>query len=224
MNEGSGLIRVLKQRKRSIIWLSKQLGITRQTIHNWAEQRSNPRDSSTWDKIAELLDVPVSELHDPGHKELPEISGPLFPVSYQLIPMPLYSPVPCGNWVEPEETEDFIELDAKFSGPRRFAAKILGDSCYPVLHQGDVAIFQQDYNPSTGLIVLARRLSDHAATVKVLAYDSVNRRYKLKAINPESEDADDINGWQVYAYLVGMVRVVNGTEISMYNPHGIRPS
>lgn len=156
----------------------------------------------------------------PAQLAVRELSTPMYPVGFSPVMIRLLPSVPCGNWEDPTDTEDFIEVDAKFEHPKRHARRVSGDSCSPVLEQGDLAIFHEDSAPPYGTIVLARRSSDNAVTVKKLVHE--NGRPRLLPINP-AYAVDDKEHWEVAARLVGIVRNQDdGTEASFYNPRGIR--
>lgn len=223
--KGEKVERLLNQMGENPVWLARQLQVGKQSVYNWLSGDTKPRDSAIWVRIADILKVRPEVILDDA-QELPaplvvrEVSGPKYPVTFPTAEIPLGNAVPAGNWAEPNESEDFIEVDAKFSGPKRFAAYIAGDSCFPFLHQGDLTIWESDDNPATGLCVLARRDGDHAVTVKQLLYEGFE--FVLRAINPKHNDAQ-ADGWKAIARLVGIIRNVNGTEHSQYNPKGIRP-
>ena len=88
--------------------------------------------------------------------------------------------VPCSSeWGDPLSSTETRPIDPKFAGRDRFLAKVVGDSCYPALQQGDLTVWETDNDPPYGVIVLAERTDDHACTVKELSYDDVVGRARL---------------------------------------------
>lgn len=134
------------------------------------------------------------------------------------VEMTLYTPVPASQWEEPGDAEDTEEVDAKFAGPGRFLSRIKGDSMFPYLHPGDLAVFERTDNPGLNRIILAR--CSNGVTVK--QYRHEGHRAILRALNPEYSDCT-ADTWECIAILVGFVRVEDGTEITHYNKHGLSP-
>ena len=105
-----------------------------------------------------------------------------------------------------------------------FAAKVIGDSCFPALVQGDLTIWHSEPNPPYGRIVIAQRKGDHGCTVKELHYDQAVLRPVLRPINPQYSAPPDGDGWGVIAFLVGLIREDSeGIEESYYNKRGFTP-
>lgn len=201
--------------------LADHLKVSAQRLSNWINGVAEvPRDHLP--EIADYFGLTVQQLAGASPIMVSDVSAPYYPVGFQPKQLRLLSPVPCGMWEEPTESEDFIEVEAKFEHPKRYATYVTGDSCFPVLQQGDLAIWHEDFNPSYGLIVLARRKGNHAATVKRLAYDEA-KGATLQPVNPAADGIDNIVEWGVIARLIGIIRTQeDGTELSFYNPRGIR--
>jgi len=149
------------------------------------------------------------------------LGRPKIPVGFSLGTMPFAGEVPAGEWGDPLASEEFIEVEVKYEHPKRFAAKVVGDSCYPALRQGDITIWHQDMSPPYGVIVLAQRKGDHGCTVKELQYEE--GRPVLMPINPKIDCPPDGEGWGVIARLIGVIRQDELGELTWYAPHGIRP-
>lgn len=132
--------------------------------------------------------------------------------------------VPCSSdWGDPLSSSDSRPIDPKFAGKNRFLAKVVGDSCYPALQQGDLTVWETDNDPPYGVIVLAERNEDHACTVKELVYDDQAGRARLNPVNKRYEAPPDDGGWRVIARLVGVLRTTDGPERTWYWPAGLRP-
>jgi DNA-binding XRE family transcriptional regulator len=160
---------------------------------------------------------------------LPPPSGdvqfmPMSTMKPQATELPYAGVVPCSsNWGDPLTGGEPMQVDAKFVAPDRFLCRVVGDSCYPALKQGDLTVWEQDTAPNYGVIVLAERSDDHACTVKKLVYDDGEARQRLVPVNPAHTSPPDDEGWGVVARLVGVIRSEDGGERTWLIPGGIRP-
>jgi hypothetical protein len=205
---------LLKTQQRSMNWLAKQMGINRQSVHQWLVEGRKPRDPKVFEKMRQIV------LGSMGGYEL---GRPMIPVGFPLGKMRFAGDVPCGSdWGDPLASEEFIEVEAQFEHPQRFAARVVGDSCYPALLPGDITIWHKDMNPTYGLIVLAQRKGDHGCTVKSLEYDEKLGRPRLHAINPSAGAPEDGEGWGVIARCVAVIRNTDGLRRSWYLDTGLR--
>jgi phage repressor protein C with HTH and peptisase S24 domain len=127
-----------------------------------------------------------------------------------------------SDWGDPLESDEFIPIDGKYVKSNRFAARVIGDSCWPALRPGDLTIWEADQNPPYGVIVLAQRKGDHGCTVKELTYSSSERRPVLLPVNPDYESPEDGDGWGVIARLVVVIREDDGPEKIWYYAPGLR--
>lgn len=150
----------------------------------------------------------------------PNAGLPLFPVAFSKAEIPLYPAVPAGEWSEPLDTEDLVEVEAKFIGNGRFACRVRGDSMLPMLEPDDLAIFQKHEDPPIGTIIIARN-GDGGATVKQLRHNGAD--FTLHSLNNRYQDAT-ASQWEAVGFLVGIERNIGGTVITYYNPRGLRPS
>lgn len=200
----------LDEANLSAAWLARQIGTSRQNLSNWLNG-ADPVDPTIWTRL--LAAIPTAPLENPT-----------IPVGFPLVQMPLAGTVPAGTWGDPLASEDFIEVEAKFEHRERFAARVIGDSCYPALQQGDLTIWHSDLSPQYGLIVLAQRRGDHGCTVKQLDYDESAARPVLRSINPAHLNPDDGDGWGAIARLVGVIRNHDGLEQTWFLDKGLRPS
>lgn len=171
---------------------------------------------------AKHLGTTFDRLRYGDEPEQPVLGPPMYPVGFPTVRMPYAGVVPAGDWGDPLDTEDFIEVEVKFERKGRFATRVVGDSCYPALKQGDIAIWESDPSPAYGLIVLAERKGDHGVTVKELDYDPVAGRPTLEPINDRHDAPPDGDGWSASARLVGLIRNIDGVEQTWYLPVGLR--
>ena len=225
---GEKVERLLEQRDMSISRLAKKIGKSRQSVHSWITGVSVPRTESEWQSIADVFGLSLEDLLDPRKdptiiEPATEIlSRPLIPVGFKYIKLPFAGNVPAGEWGDPLASDEFIELEnANFEHPRRFAAYVVGDSCFPALQQGDLTIWHADTAPPYRTIVLAQRKGDHGCTVKEMLYDQERGRVILHPINERYDEPADGDGWGVIARLVGVVRERDGMKQTFYRPEGL---
>lgn len=132
--------------------------------------------------------------------------------------------VPCSTaWGNPLEATEPIFMDADFAGAQRFVCRVVNDSCYPALEEGDLTVWEHDFQPPFGVIVLAQRKGDHACTAKLLRFDPEEQRPRLVPINPNTPPPADGDGWGTIARLVGVERDQDGFRRRWYLPAGLRP-
>lgn len=208
------LERALDRARKSANWLAKAVGVPRQSLYRWLSGETEPRDADIWDRLLAAVPPPASV-------EL--VAGPRIPVGYAPLPMRFAGVVPAsGAWGDPLSSEEFIEVDAKYAHPKRFAAQLIGSSCWPALQQGDLTIWHSDEAPANGLIILAQQLPEHRCTVKQLVLDPGGNPV-LKAVNPKESPPPHGDGWYPIARLVAVMRMMGRVERSWYNPGGLHP-
>jgi len=202
---------LLKERDRSQEWLARQIGESKQNVGNWLaeEEPSTPRKPVVFIRMLEAL----------GSGGLDRA---LIPAGFKALMIRLAGNVPAGEWGDPLSSEEFVEVtEVKFEHPKRFAAYVIGDSCFPSLQPGDLTIWHVDNNPMYGRFVLAQRKGDHGCTVKELTFDTERNRHVLKPINPSYSEPEDGEGWGVIARLVGVVLEHEGATLTIYQDKGV---
>jgi transcriptional regulator with XRE-family HTH domain len=201
-------------------WLAEQLGVSQAVVSNWERGRHDPSPHHV-SKIAQVLGVDPGFLTG-GSTVRATLGSPTIPVGFPMARIRHAGTVPAGDWGDPLASEDFVEVDVRFDHPRRFAATVVGDSCWPALRQGDLTVWHSDPAPPYNLIVLAQRVGDHGCTVKELVWDPGANRPVLAPVNPAYGQTDDGDGWAVTARLVAVVRRQDGVEQTWYSPEGLR--
>ena len=150
-----------------------------------------------------------------------EVSPPATLVASFAMPIPFIGSVNCStkaDWSDPLESTDTVMVPAEMAEkPDRFACTALGDSCYPLVHPGDLLVFQKEDVPKIGSVVL-HRANDHRITVKQLKHDG--KGFILHAINPSYEDVPAEG--RCVGFLVGIIREVGTRRSTEYDRHGIR--
>ena len=189
--------------------------------------RSNP-PKDLLAKVAARWNIPFEWFYDgldnsiPRAETEPALRGPLSTVSHGMRRLRYAGTVPCGDWGDPLDSEEMVDVDARYEHPKRFAATVSGDSCEPALMHGDFTVWHFDLAPSGGLIVLAQRKGDHACTVKQLKTDETGRHHLLP-INPAYQEPAGGEGWGVIARLILVQRVVGHAARQWYSRAGLRP-
>jgi hypothetical protein len=213
--EAERLIRLLAERDLSQSWLARRLGISPQRLNLYINGQRQPSDARFWARAEDQVRSPII---------VPTVvDRPRIPVTYDPQPMRYAGEVPAGDWGDPLASEDFIDVDPAIFHSKRYAAKVVGPSCYPALHPGDLVIWHHDESPPYGMLVLAQRKEDHACTVKVLDWDADLGQPVLRPVNPDHEPPDAPNGWVAVARLVAVIRKMDGLELRWFLPEGIRP-
>lgn len=169
-------------------------------------------------------DSPIPDAKMPGRQpKEPDLSSPAILKPRPTLKLKYAGTVPAGEWGDPLAGDEEIDIDVKLFDERRYVTTVTGSSCYPALLQGDIAIWQQDFNPSPGLIILAQRKGDHSCTVKQLILDREGN-FKLRPLNPDfAFDLEGFEGWGAIARLVAVIRHFDGVEITWHLPAGLRP-
>lgn len=206
----------------SVRRLAIMAGIKPQSLHSWLNGDYQPKDDAVWTKLLALLEQERARKSSVREQVARyPVDRPRIPVGFPLVAMRYAGEVPCStDWGDPLASEEFIEVEVQFEGPRRFAAKVVGDSCFPALQQGDITIWQQDFSPPYGTIVLAQRKGDHGCTVKQLTHDG--QRPHLTPVNPAHDEPGDFEGWGVVARLVAVLRP-GAIRRTWFSEHGMKP-
>lgn len=215
----------VRRKTMSVEEAAESLGLSRDWLYNRISGRTAiaaADDELFWEKALDRFDLPDSAVRErPGPYGQDLLGRPKIPVGFPMAQVRYAGQVPCGSeWGDPLASEEFVEVEAQFEGPRRFAAKVVGDSCYPALLPGDLTIWEQDFSPPYGAIVLAQRKGDHGCTVKQLTHDG--QRPHLTPVNPAHKEPADQDGWGVVARLVAVLRP-GSTRRTWFSEHGIRP-
>jgi len=166
----------------------------------------------------------------PPELDYPKVVSPDLSVPVRIAPvgkveMRVAGTVPAGSdWGDPLQSEWTEFMDAKFGGHGRFLAKVRGDSCFPALLQGDMAVWEADESPRVGTLVLVEETDEYRVTVKELVLEP-SGRLSLRAVNRDSDVPSLTQPWRVTAKLVGVERRQPGMpEITLYDPDGLTPA
>ena len=112
-----------------------------------------------------------------------------------------------------------ISVPANLSGPDHGGLVIEGDSMYPLLHPGDVAVFRRSHIPRLG-VPCCIRTGENRLRVKLVKHDG--EKYVLHSLNPAYPP--ESNGHQtMVGYLVGIYRQIGSRQEVVIDESGIRP-
>lgn len=216
--------------------VAELLGVKRPTYHAWESGQNQP-PTKVIKQIADAWRIPLEWFFDGQDTPVPkgesapppetktvasDLDRPRFLVSYQPLQMRFAGIVPAAaDWGDPLDSEEMIEVDARYEHPKRFAAQLVGSSCYPALEQGDLTIWHADEAPAAGLIVLAQN-TEHQCTVKQLKLDP-DGNLILVPINPDASAPPAGDGWKPIARLVVVIRASGRIERTWYHTAGLRP-
>jgi hypothetical protein len=205
--------RELERQERSYSWLASKITVTKaskQNVADWLSKENprTPRDVRVFGDMATALGI--------------ELTTPKIAVGFAPLKVRLAGNVPAGDWGDPLASDEFIDVtDTRFEHPRRFAAHVVGTSCYPFLQPGDLTIWHLDPDPNYQVFVLAQRKGDHGCTVKELLRDEKNQRPILHSPNPAHDDPEDGSGWGVIARLVGVQFQHDGANLTVFEQTGV---
>lgn len=156
--------------------LAREAGVSKNTIYSMIKRDNDKADAATLEKLARVLDVPVSAFYgDAAYDE--RIPG-ILPI--QVRPVPLLGSIACG---EP------IFADADFSSYTAvgaqvncdFALRCSGDSMIDArIYDGDIVFIRRQDYVDDGTI--AAVLIDDEATLKRV-YHLADGRVELRAAN-----------------------------------------
>lgn len=206
--------RLIEQLNIPVLRIASYLGTTNTTLgHILSGETKNPRDETLVPRMLDYLRGLSAET----------LSSPKLPVFYESQPMRYAGIVPAGEWGDPLESEEFVDVDPALWHSRRFVCAVEGHSCSPALVPGDTTIWHFDNSPPFGMIVLAQRKGDHGCTVKVLEWDTETSRPRLSPLNPDIGEPSDGDGWGVIGRLVCVLRRTDGIETRFFAPEGLRP-
>lgn len=219
------VISLLKELDRSGRWLAQRVGVSPQVLNNWLNDVNQPRNPEVWQKMINELEKFRSQMGIKDAKSNYDqiLGSPKIPVGFPTVRMRYAGEVPTGDWGDPLESEEFMEMDAQYEHPKRFCARVVGDSCYPALQPGDITIWHYDLSPPFQVIVLAQRRGDHGCTVKQLVYDPKEGRPRLKPVNPDHVEPGDGDGWGAIARLIAVLRSDDAPKRTWFWEAGLRP-
>lgn len=206
--------RLLSSLGLSVRWLAGRLGTSHTNVRNWL-QGDGPRDRS-------MLDAALTVLREEEQSRRPA-SQQRKPGVFQLAPvpdamLPIVSRAGAGHWVEPFQCEDFEPVPAHLVAQDCFGVVVDGDSMFPFLHPGDIAIFKAERQPRLGYTVLARN-GENELTIKLFKHNGAE--FELVPINPAHPKAT-ASLWRVEGVLVAYVRDIGQRRITDSDPSGLR--
>lgn len=194
-----------EQRGTTYAWIADQLGLSRQAVRYWLTGEREPRDVRVLDQIIRLLEGGAVREASAAYGR-PDT----------MVPMPVLRVAAAGD-DSSGEVRDEILVPIAFMYPDYRCLLIEGESMFPHLQPGDVAVFREWSAPKLGFVNAIQSGSD--LFVKVVEFDGT---YRLHSFNPSVDVKDAPPGAQALGYLVGLYRD-DGVESSYrHNRGGLR--
>lgn len=160
--------------------MMKDLGFSSGLYYQWKKDLQNPSPTKLA-AIAKYLDISVDTLMGVEHERTVEI------ISDQIYNIPVYESVSAGLGVYANDRiVGFLPVTVKKTDVQNtFAAKVVGNSMYPQICDGDTIIVRKNADVENGDIAVILIDSDEAVVKKVkFSADKLT----LISFNPEYED------------------------------------
>lgn len=181
MSVGENLKRIREARGLTKYELALRTGgVVSQSTIAAIEVRKSQRSRFT-PELAKALDVSVDDLL--GIKRSDELGKEVEPGPEHLMEDPLISWVQAGNW---SGNNTDVEVEAWIPTPKHmskgsFALRVVGESMYPILHQGDIIFVDPIVAQDPGRIVIAMR-GEETTVKRLVKADGI---FYLKAENED---------------------------------------
>ena len=198
--------------RRTVAQVAASVGVSYNVLNNVLNGRTKP-PTDLVESIRKELGLPKGW---PFEEELLPIKG------IPLVRIELMGKVMAGSGSDVYESGDAtgegVVVPANLGGPDKGALVIEGDSMFPLLHPGDVAVFRKSHVPKLGCPCVVRT-KDGKLRVKVVGHDGTG--YTFTSLNPAYPA--DKNGKQMLGFLIGIYRTVGSREEITIDESGIRP-
>jgi repressor LexA len=120
--------------------------------------------------------------------------------------LPLAGTIAAGRPIDAVQSDEYLEIDQKYSDDGCYALKVKGDSMIEDgIYDGDYVIIKPNPSPRNGEVVVAL-LEDGSATLK--RFFKEKNGYRLQPANSEMEPifVDSANELQIQGSVVGLFR------------------
>lgn len=200
---------LLERNRRSIRWLASEIGESPQKVHAWLRGDYAPRDASVWDRMVAAFKGPTAS----GVEPMPQVQA--FRGGTRWIPV--YAGLSAGVPGQHHGDVDYIEILDWGSSFERWGRRIEGFSMEPLIHPGDVIIFENRRAEHSHVV---HAVKDGEDTCKVLWGQGVTA--ELRPVNPDYA-AMGIEGWTLQGIAVSLMRRgAEGERILIEYPYGLR--
>lgn len=120
--------------------------------------------------------------------------------------IPLAGRIAAGGPIDAVQTDEYLEIDSRYTAEGCFALKVKGESMIEDgIHDGDYVIIKPKPSPSNGEIVVAL-LDDGTTTLK--RFFKEKNRFRLQPANSSMEPiyVDSLNDIQIQGVVVALFR------------------
>lgn len=198
---------MLNKRERTITWLAKQIGTSKQSVHSWLMEGRFPRDPSVWEQMKMVL-APQDFRTTTGSflmtEALPTVSMPVLRSG-------------SGGSGDNSDTKGSIDVPVQLNYPDYRALELFGSSMEEHLRPGDILIFRQSPHPRIGYVSAIER--DGEILVKQIDYHG--GKYILHSFNPEFADVEMPENSVVLGYLTAYYHDYGGEQVFRHNRSGL---
>lgn len=174
---------------------ARRCGVSRATVNDWLSGSTRALKGENLLVAARALGVRPEWLTS-GAEPMRALNDSVRPYRAARR-VPLISWAAAGDWSEvqdpfpPGAAERWIDATVPV-GPHAFALRVVGDSMEPAIAEGALVIIDPEREAVHGKIVLAKRISEHTATIKRLWFDGAtpylkpeNQRYPLLPVTDD---------------------------------------
>lgn len=205
---GTAIKTAIVERGRTITEVAESIGLTYDMLSNIINGRTKAK--------APLLEKMRMELRQPD-------GWPFVTQTGNLAQMPLgelrvLGKVAAGGGATSDIDEYEMPVPITLCGPDRVGWIVEGDSMYPFLQEGDLAVFKASVAPKINYPNLVRTPTGEYRT-KMIRHGG--KGYLLHSINPEY--SDEPASVEYKGVLVGIYRSIGMREEMVHDPSGLRP-
>lgn len=182
--------KLLEENKVSAYRVSKETGVSTATITSWKQGKYTPKPEKL-QKIADYFDVTLEYLCGKTKfkneqaaifdKVMNSKNFDAFAVPSQHL-LPLIGRVCAGDGTFADDNIiDYLPADVKFSKDEHFFLKVVGDSMYPVIQEGDLVLVRKQRSVDSGSMAVVVVNEEEGMIKKV---DYTDDTITLSSFNP----------------------------------------
>lgn len=206
----------LDELNRSAKWLARQLGMNHQSVYNYLEGKTVPRDPSVFDKMLNEL-ASEKRKRNPG---APETVGPFEVAEIPKIKLPIVGTASAGHGPV-SDLDEGLYVPFLFSDPTYSGLIVVGDSLMPALESGTTVIVKEHHERRAGLVMAIRTAPDEIR-LKKLEWSPLEGTWMMVSANPNYEAERVPEGAQVLGYIVGFYKSSHGREDFSHAREGLK--
>ena len=199
------VLKALAERDLSVAWAARQIGESRQVVHNWLKGIKSPSDPTVFDRLLDAIEGTV--VRDPRMA---------YNAAVVLVEVPLSAVGAAGGWTVSQGRET-VNLPAQLAASDYRAVQIDGNSMLPYLLPGDIAVFRIWAVPKVGFVNAVS--CDGQVLIKTVALK--DGAMVLRSFNPLEPDVP-ADGCIALGFLVGHYRDDGVETMHRHNRGGLR--